>query len=105
MFMESFVYVIASDPQGPVKIGYSADPQKRLAQLQTGHADRLHLYHAEPFTPDRAPLFEKIIHKTVNHHRRTGEWFGLSVKSAIGEITHAVIRYGDMPVRDLKEHR
>lgn len=94
--MENYVYVIAARPEGPVKIGYSADPQRRLAQLQTGQPEKLHLYHAEPFTPQRAPLFEKIIHKTIRHHRKKGEWFDISVSTAIGEIGFAVITYGDV---------
>lgn len=103
--MESYVYVIAARPEGPVKIGYSTSPSKRAAQLQTGHAEKLRVYHAEPFTPERAPLFEKLIHKTVNHKRRSGEWFDLSVAAAIGEITYAVIRYGDLSDRALREQR
>src|SRR5574343_102732 len=103
--MDSFVYVIATNPNGPVKIGHSNDPHRRRDQLQTGHAESLQVFHSEPFENDRAPLFEKIIHKTINHKRKKGEWFDMTVDAAVAEITHAVIRYGDMSNSALRDCR
>lgn len=95
--MESFVYVIAPSPEGPVKIGFSADPHRRLRQLQTGYPGVLTLHHFQPFCEDRAPLMEKIIHQTIAFKRKKGEWFDLTVEEAVSEVDFALIRYGDEP--------
>jgi hypothetical protein len=94
---ESFVYVIAPSPEGPCKIGFSADPHRRLRQLQTGYPARLTLYHFQPFCADRAPLMEKLIHKSIAFRRAKGEWFNVSVEDAISEVEFSLIRYGDEP--------
>jgi hypothetical protein len=93
--METFVYVIAARVEGPVKIGFSNNPQKRLRQLQTGHPERLHLHHTQGFPAKRVKVMEKIIHHTISYLRQTGEWFDLSVEDAIAEVEFALIRYGD----------
>lgn len=87
-----FVYAIASSDK-TVKIGYSADPERRLRQLQTGHERRLALIHTEKVEPDRAPVLERLIHDANRHLRMTGEWFALTHQQAIAEIQFAVIRY------------
>lgn len=103
--MTGYVYIIASNSNGPVKIGHSKDPQKRLKQLQTGHSDKLSLYHMEEFDGlEKAKLFEKIIHKNINYQNRSGEWFNLTVDKAKNQLIHAVIYYGEMSERQLKEH-
>src|SRR3981189_1702802 len=73
----TFVYVIASGPRN-VKIGYSIDPERRLAQLQTGHERRLSLVHKEPVPDQQAPLIEKRIHHANRHKYLHGEWFDLT---------------------------
>lgn len=93
--METFIYVIAGDPAGPVKIGFSNDPHKRLRQLQTGYPGRLTLHYTEAFPEPRARLMERIIHKTIAPRRVKGEWFSIDVETAIAEVQFALIRYGD----------
>lgn len=44
----SFVYVIQGKPDSPIKIGVARDPQKRMATLQTGSWETLHLLHVIP---------------------------------------------------------
>jgi hypothetical protein len=88
------IYVIASGPCA-VKIGYSADPKRRLRQLQTGHEEKLQLIHTEQVEPDQAPILEKLIHRANNHRRRRGEWFNLTHEEAIAELQHAIIYYSD----------
>lgn len=90
-----YIYVIASSPEGPCKIGYSNDPFKRLKKLQTGHPERLSVHHCIPFAPAHAPLVERKIHETVRHLRMSGEWFRLTVEDAIAEVNFALIRYGE----------
>src|ERR1017187_10363786 len=64
------VYFIAAD--GAIKIGYSADVSKRMAQLQTGAACKLRLlavYH------NVTNATEKRLHAVFSEHRLEGEWF------------------------------
>lgn len=89
-----FIYIIASSPE-TVKIGYSADPERRLRQLQTGHERRLSLVHQEAVDSDRAPILEKLIHAANRHNCLHGEWFRLDHKQAIAEVQFAIIRYED----------
>lgn len=95
--MSTYIYVIAARLEGPVKIGFSANPERRLRQLQTGHAEALILHHTQAFEPKRAKLIERIIHKTIKHLRCHGEWFNIDVRTAIAEVTFALIRYEDDP--------
>lgn len=92
--MTTYIYVIGT--QGNLqKIGYAADPNKRLAQLQTGNPERLYLHHKIPVPDSRARLVEKHIHKEISYKRATGEWFKLTPKEAVDLLNYAVIRWVD----------
>lgn len=93
--MITYIYVIASTPEGPSKIGLSKNPKRRLRQLQTAHPEILHLFHEEEFEAGRARLIEECIHKTIRHKRSVGEWFSIGVEEAKHEIIFAKIRYED----------
>ena len=95
--METYIYVIAADEQGPVKIGYSSDPSRRLKELQTGYPTPLALRHQQKFPDAQAKLMEQLIHKTLRHRCSHGEWFKMSVEQAIAEVEFHLIRYGDEP--------
>jgi hypothetical protein len=86
-----YIYVIASSTNGPSKIGISEKPSKRLKQLQTGHAEKLFLYHSEAV--ENARLYEGLFHKNLNHKRTHGEWFDLNVEDAIAHIQFTLIEY------------
>lgn len=91
--MNSYIYVIAVNIEGPVKVGISIHPEKRVRQLQTGRDDVLRVFHKEAIPRARAQLTEGIIHRENRHLRTKGEWFAMSVENAILEIKHAMIRY------------
>lgn len=92
--MTTYIYVIGT--QGNLqKIGYAADPAKRLAQLQTGNPEKLFLHYKIPVPDTRARLVEQRIHKEINYKRTMGEWFKLSPKEAIDLLDYAVIRWVD----------
>jgi hypothetical protein len=84
----SFLYIIASNPAGPVKLGLSINPEKRVRQLQTGCSETLILYHAEEVEPGRVKIAEKALHRLLSYKRVRGEWFDLSVEDAIFEVVH-----------------
>lgn len=92
-----YVYVLASNPDGPVKIGISNDPDRRVRQLQTGHAEPLRVLHREPVgDAARAKAFETLIHRNVAHLRRRGEWFAMSGEQAVKQVLFAVMTYDDI---------
>jgi hypothetical protein len=59
-----------------VKIGYAADPWKRLKDLQTGSAETLHL--AAVLEGERD--YEQFLHQHFAPYRLHGEWFAASVE-------------------------
>lgn len=78
----TMLYCIGTD-DGFIKVGLSDDPQRRLAQLQTGNHRKLTLLHPGPnydgtgsITPDCDPMaIEKEMHLALRHRRARGEWF------------------------------
>jgi hypothetical protein len=93
------MYVIGSSEDGPCKLGISVNPDRRLTQLQTGHAARLHLYHQEPVPAPKARLYEQLLHRDVGYERAVGEWFNLTVEEAIAQIQFTLIHYGETQLR------
>lgn len=92
------MYIIGASTSGPLKLGISAHPDRRVRQLQTGHADRLHLFHSELVESDLVPpgkarLFEKLLHRDLRHKRKRGEWFNLNVDDARLHIQFTLIHY------------
>lgn len=90
-----FLYVIAAETTGPVKIGISNDPDKRLRQLQTGHVASLSLHHAEPIAAHKVKTMERLLHRDMAHRRVRGEWFGMTVDEARRQIAFTIMRYDD----------
>lgn len=93
--MLSYVYVISAAEEGPVKIGFSKTPEKRLKKLQTGHPEELRLYYFHSLPEKNVKLMERAVHDLNRHKRIKGEWFNMSVNDAILEIKHAVIKYSE----------
>lgn len=87
-----FIYIIQSQ-SGPVKIGYSQDPEKRLKQLQTGSSDKLTLHAKINVEKEHVKLLEKTIHRMNSHKRIDGEWFDLNPDDAVRDIEFAIISF------------
>lgn len=84
---QHFVYLIATCLQdglsAPVKIGISADPSKRLQQLQSASPYSLeiaHLFHLPG--KDSALAVERALLGFKSMHRMRGEWLDLDPKVA-----------------------
>ena len=91
-----FLYIICEGKDATsVKIGFSVDPDKRVRQLQTGHASPLVVFYREEVEAGQIRALEKIVHRLLSHRRQKGEWFSLNPSDAVLEIKHAVMRYGD----------
>lgn len=69
----------------PFKIGYSSDPAKRLAAIQTGHPKPLSvLASAET---QNAREHENALHKALEQYRLSGEWYHCSLETAVRAMT------------------
>lgn len=99
---QGFLYVIAASWRGPCKLGTSANPDRRLKSLQTGHPEPLRIFHVAEVEGERkrAKLLERLLHRDIRYHRAHGEWFRLPVADAIGHVKFTLITYGD--VEDLQ---
>lgn len=58
------------------KIGHSKNPEKRLAQLQTGQGRKLFL--VKTWETDNDLAVEKRLHKMFWQNKTRGEWFNFS---------------------------
>lgn len=83
----TYIYAIGSIPRGwvdtsfiaiPIKIGFSADPEKRVTQLQPGNADQLEVLLKYLVRDGRKA--EVYLHKHFARKRRHREWFYLTYK-------------------------
>ncbi len=70
---ESFVYFIQEKDikNGPIKIGYSKNPEERLKQLQNSNFRKLKLL----FKYKAGKEEESKLHKKFEEYRLYGEWF------------------------------
>src|SRR4051812_41688845 len=68
------IYFIEAVGHGRVKIGYAANPWKRLRQLQTGHPFELKMLACLPGELSD----EQRLHKEFDSLRIGGEWFKLT---------------------------
>jgi len=66
-----WVYCIRDDTAQAVKIGFSRNPKRRIAQLQTANPTRLRLIGVM----ESVEAFEQFMHWTHRERRLYGEWF------------------------------
>jgi len=61
---------------GAIKIGISAEPDSRLASMQTGNSKPLRLLLKVPFVERNAAYsMEQELHTALAEHHIRGEWF------------------------------
>jgi hypothetical protein len=73
------VYFIQSGDSGPVKIGQAHNPITRLAELQCGNPETLHLRAVVLATN----TLERELHYAWARHAMRGEWFADGVQEAL----------------------
>ncbi len=69
--LKGYVYFIQGQCGGAIKIGYSANPAKRLKELQTGYPDTLKILLMIPGSEST----ERTLHREFEASRLNGEWF------------------------------
>jgi hypothetical protein len=67
----TFVYFIQEKAGGPIKIGFSGNPLKRLAEIQTGYPRELMLLGTMP----GGRREERDLHRRFGRFKTFGEWF------------------------------
>lgn len=73
---QPYVYFVWFTSSGPVKIGCSTDPSRRLKELQRGTRFTLRMSGVVPGGYD----LERDLHRHFSHLRVIGEWFQPSVE-------------------------
>lgn len=88
--MTCFVYLIGQR-HGPVKIGFSGDPEKRRRSLQCGSFFRLAVLYRLP-VPNwwRGYGIEQAVLSAFAHRRLNGEWLNLDLEEGIDAIDMVV---------------
>lgn len=84
----SFVYVIQSGDDGPIKIGSANRPSRRIGNLQTSSWQDLYLRAAIPAHANVG--VEKAAHVLARDHAIRGEWFDLSPYEAVCFVLEAM---------------
>lgn len=83
------LYAVKSGDGRRIKIGISADPQRRIANLQTAHGDKLEVLAIVEGGRER----EARLHRRLRKSRTSGEWFRADcarVLSAVAELVAEV---------------
>ena len=96
--MADYIYVILDPLQFAIKVGFSNDPIKRLATLQTAHS-RSELKLLNIFEGGLEE--ETLIHLELYKHRLKGEWFDFNqeVKDYLLDKQKSV--YNDLKISPL----
>lgn len=92
--LTTYVYFIGPSPDGPIKIGVTNNPIKRLGRLQTGTPGYLAILHlAGAFTAAMARGIEASTHMALafSGRRIRGEWFSVSLAEAISAASTVAI--------------
>jgi len=71
-----FVYFVQAGEDGPIKIGWTQDIDRRIPELQTANARKLRLLGMVPGTLDTEAAF----HARFSHLRLEAEWFRSSAE-------------------------
>ncbi|GAA2330206.1 hypothetical protein Scani_34250 [Streptomyces caniferus] len=85
--VDGLVYVVGSVADRRVKIGTSANPHGRLAELQSGNPNPLQILA----TVDGGHLLEGLLHDLLARFRSSGEWFDFGEANPVRMIEDAVV--------------
>jgi hypothetical protein len=91
----AFVYVVKGE-HAMTKIGFSTNPDARLAQLRTGSAFPIDFAYVAAVEGDAGGAFavEQAAHALLSRNRVNGEWFDVPPEMAVAAISAASVRVG-----------
>jgi hypothetical protein len=101
---QTYLYVVGWDIKGPVKIGFTKNPTKRLKQLQTAQPHKLQTFFLKSVESKKAKILEGIVHTLNKHNKINGEWFNLTAEQAIADIEFTIIRWDDHMITPSTKH-
>ena len=84
-----YLYFIQAEGGGPVKIGITSNPSRRLAQLRREHGEDLCIRRKVKVHESVALKMERNVHKHFGHLRLHGEWF--AVDEELAKLGHCVL--------------
>lgn len=84
------IYFVQVGDDGPIKIGYSTNPARRLAALQASHPEVLHLIGLT----QGSQLEEDRLHEQLAQWRIRGEWYAATA-AVLAEIAEPLARVAD----------
>lgn len=82
--MTEFVYVAASFPSGPCKVGRAINPDTRALDLQCGNPFKIRIWARCKTTESKA--LERAVHKKLSKQLMSGEWFAVTTAEAVAAI-------------------
>lgn len=85
----AYVYVIGS-PNGPTKVGYSVDTERRLKNLQRPITQRIQIFGKWPVGYSSALAVERYAHWLLREKQISGEWFDVTPDEASEAVARAV---------------
>ncbi len=88
--VQEYVYVIHATGTNRIKLGYTTNPQGRLAALQTASPFPLQMLACWPGSRAR----ENRLHRYMAQFRQTGEWF--EVPPFIGQKLWDIVHKGEV---------
>lgn len=90
---KTFLYVIGR-PEGPIKVGISSKPDKRVSSIQNGCPFPVEVHHRRKFySREEARAAEAGFHKAHADRRLKGEWFDMQSAVAIALIEASFEEY------------
>ena len=106
----SYIYFIVchvhknQEWRNSVKIGFSHNPQQRLAQLQIGTPHDLSMWYFFPVDLFRVKDLEDKLHRKFRYSKKRGEWFTIHpcVREWISVHKEASIRFNGIKDKEKK---
>lgn len=89
MHMYQSIYVIGTDNH-EYKIGVSANPEKRLLDLEVGNSKKLSLFYKSMLILNAVSL-EKLIHEKLKKFKIKGEWFHIENIEELKKIINTTV--------------
>lgn len=87
---DAFVYVIEGKTGGPVKVGFTEHPRKRLNSLCIGSPEKLEIVHMVQVPWVVRKFVEKYAHALLRARHSHGEWFNVTSDQAHKAVTLAL---------------